>query len=674
MLEKILIPGSNINKLGATVKKNAVNFAIFSQNATKVELCFFDRQHRETQRINLPQATNHIWHGLVQNALVGEFYSYRIYGPWDPENGDRFNHHKPVLDPYAKKISHIPQLDDRLYAWSKDQNDLIFDEQDSAAICPKGVITNPDNRQLSLEPKVPWEKTVIYELHPKGFSQLNAALPLSSRGKLSGLKHPQVIAYLRNLGVTTIKIMPLQAFMTEEHLISCGLTNYWGYNPLNFFCVHPHYGEGDARKEFSSMVHSLHQHGFEVIVDLVFNHSAESNHLGPNLSFRGIDNRAYYVLDQQEPRFYADYAGCGNVLKAYHPQVAALILDALEAWSDLGIDGIRFDLAALLAIDKRHCFDQQHPIFYMIAQSEKLRGLKLIAEPWAMNSYELGNFPQGWSELNDQFRNTVKLAVSKKLSSPKPLAHVLAGTADLFSLLAAENHRAINYFANHDGLTLRDLASYNHKHNEANCQNNRDGTNYDFGYNHGVEGETDDQQLLKNRAAYMRNLIALLFIAQGVPLLQAGDELGHTRGGNNNAYCQDNKLSWLNWEKSNFYHQLQPFMVKMINWRKENADFFKLAEKDGVLREIFWFEHNGAVMSNKTWDQQTRLSLGLMYFLAADNRAIYSLINLTNEKIAYQLPQTPQMFNWKLALTTVDQPALDNHQAANSIMIFTSAP
>ncbi|MBL0691219.1 MAG: glycogen debranching protein GlgX [SAR324 cluster bacterium] len=691
-MKKSIIARGTTAKLGAHLLDKGVNFSLFSAHAEKVEVCFFDENHQETQRIALPFVTKNIWHGVISPVSPGEFYGYRVYGKWQPELGYRFNHHKILLDPYAKKISHLPVLEPLFYGFKKDNNlipspdqDLVLDDRDNGRIASKAVICDNLATHQGYNVVIPWSQTVIYELHIKGMSQLCFDIDDSFRGKFTALTHPTLIKKLKKLGVTSIKIMPPQVSISEQGLLDKELTNYWGYNPLNFFIPHPLYANNDERIDFIAMVTTLHNHGIEVLVDLVFNHTAESDHLGPHLSFRGIDNLSYYILDKDNPRFYQDHSGCGNTLKTYHPAVARLIIDALEEWADLGVDGIRFDLGSLLAIDKEQGFDENHPIFFMIEQNPKLNRLKMIAEPWSMNGHHLGSFPTGWAELNDNFRDTIKKSAINQLNSPKDLAHVLAGNDDIFSLNAREDRRPINYIANHDGMNLMDLVSYQNKHNEANGEDNRDGSNNNYSVNYGVEGFSDDELVLANRIKHIKNLLLMLFFSQGVPMIQAGDESGHSRQGNNNPFCQDNQINWLNWVNEekvgevDVHQILSPFLAELINWRKSQFAFFSLRQINREFRQIHWYNHHAKELSSTDWNQTKNIKLGMLYLLPATKKGIYCLINLTNHQIEFKLPDLPfEEVNWKLkfnsSLAHIDSQNenLTQTQLEQSIMIWQS--
>ena len=553
-------PGSPY-PLGATWDGKGVNFALFSEHATHVELCLFDAADaaKEAHRLPLPEYTDHVWHGYLPDVLPGQLYGYRVHGPYEPQHGHRFNPHKVVLDPYARLIGRDVQWADECFAYrlGDPEADLSFDERDSAAFAPLAVVIDPaftwgDDRP----PHTPWHKTLIYELHVKGFTQLHPEVPERLRGTYAGLASEPAIRHLTELGVTAVELLPVHHFLDDRHLIDRGLTNYWGYNTLAFLRPHSRYAATaipqDAVQQFKMMVAALHAAGIEVILDVVYNHTAEGNQLGPTLSMRGVDNAAYYRLSPEDPRYYMDFTGCGNSPNVQHPRMLQLIMDSLRYWvTEMHVDGFRFDLASTLA---RELFevDRLGAFFDIIHQDPVLSQVKLIAEPWDVGAggYQVGNFPVLWSEWNGKYRDTVRRFWKGDGDTLAEFATRLSGSSDLYQNDGRKPSASINFITCHDGFTLHDLVSYNDKHNEANGENNQDGANDNNSWNCGAEGPTDDPAINALRWQQQRNFLTTLLLSQGVPMLLAGDEFSHTQQGSNNTYCQDNERTWLNWELS----------------------------------------------------------------------------------------------------------------------------
>ncbi|HET7322242.1 MAG TPA: glycogen debranching protein GlgX [Longimicrobiaceae bacterium] len=545
--------------LGATWDGEGVNFALYSRDATGVVLSLFDADDpaRETAQIRLREVTAHVWHGYVPGLAPGQLYGFRVHGPYDAARGLRFNPAKLAVDPYAKALAGAVDWNAPVFAYplGNPEADLRMDGRDDAAGMPKGVVIDPafdwgDDRA----PGTPWHETVIYEAHVKGLTRLHPGVPEPLRGTYAGLASEPVIQHFRNLGVTAVELMPVHAFLQDKRLVEKGLANYWGYNTINYFSPEARYAGGGDRgaqvREFKEMVKQLHAAGIEVILDVVYNHTAEGNHLGPTLSLKGIDNRSYYRLVDGDPRFYLDYTGTGNSLDARSPEVLRLIMDSLRYWVlDMHVDGFRFDLAATLARELRDV-DRLGSFFDIIHQDPVISQVKLIAEPWDVGpgGYQVGNFPILWTEWNGRYRDTVRAYWKGDAGAMGELGYRLTGSSDLYSDDGRKPYASINFVTAHDGFTLHDLVSYDEKHNEANGEGNRDGESHNLSWNCGVEGPTDDPEVLELRERQKRNFLATLFFSEGVPMLSGGDELGRTQLGNNNAYCQDNEISWYRWD------------------------------------------------------------------------------------------------------------------------------
>lgn len=617
-------PGRS-SPLGATWDGMGVNFALFSENATKVELCLFDSADaaKEAHRIELPEHTDQVWHGYLPDAKPGQLYAYRVHGPYEPAKGLRFNHNKLLLDPYAMLIGRDLRWDDSLFGYRVGKgDDLTFDERDSAPFAPLGRVAEPaftwsDDRP----PRTPWHKTVIYELHVKGFTMRHPGVPENLRGTYAGLATPAVVRHLAELGVTAVELLPIHYHVNDRFLLDKKLTNYWGYNTLGFLAPHPSYasaGPSWASHEFKSMVRALHAEGLEVILDVVYNHTAEGNQNGATLSMRGIDNTSYY-RPAPDPRYYMDYTGCGNSLHMQHPRVLQLIMDSLRYWVQvMHVDGFRFDLASTLAREL-HEVDRLGAFFDIIQQDPVLSQVKLIAEPWDVGpgGYQVGNFPVLWTEWNGKYRDCVRKFWKGDGGTAAELATRLTGSSDLYQDDGRKPTASINFITCHDGFTLHDLVSYNGKHNEANGEGNRDGSDNNDSWNCGAEGPTDDAGVNDLRARQMRNFMATLFLSQGVPMLLAGDELAHTQKGNNNAYCQDNELTWLEWEFTAEQRELLAFVRKVLRLRKsepvfQRRKFLKGRSVKGTnVKDLYWLTPSGKEMTDKDWNAGFIRCLGM---------------------------------------------------------------
>jgi isoamylase len=641
--------------LGATYDGSGTNFSVFSEVAQQVELCLFDEAGTE-KRVELPEVSGFIWHGYIPHLRPGIRYGYRMHGPYDPKQGHRCNPHKLLLDPYGKAVAGGVAWHDAVYGYKRGDPDGPPSLQDSAPHVPRCVVTNPYfHWGNDRHPCTPWHETIIYEVHVKGFTAQHPDVPPELRGTFAGLAHPAVVDYLVDLGVTAVELMPVHQFVHDGFLVKRGLRNYWGYNSICFLAPHGEYSSvgdgGEQVQEFRQMVRTLHEAGLEVILDVVYNHTAEGSHLGPTLAYRGLDNRAYYRLGNPDWSRYVDYTGTGNSLYVRHPHVLQLIMDSLRYWVlEMHVDGFRFDLAAALA---REFFevDRLSAFLDLIQQDPVISQVKLIAEPWDVGErgYHVGNFPPLWSEWNGKY------------------AFRFTGSSDLYASTGRRPYASINFITCHDGFTLRDLVSYDHKHNEANGEGNRDGEGHNRSWNCGVEGETDEPQVLELRARQQRNFLATLLLSQGVPMLLAGDELGRTQQGNNNAYCQDNPLSWIDWTGQDA--DLLDFARMLISLRSGHPVFRRRRWFQGssirgsALNDIGWFKPDGAEMSEQDW--QVSFAKALAVFLSGEGIAspdrrgrrivdddFLVLLNAGSGKVTFVLPEPLRVREWDEVLDT----------------------
>ncbi|MBI1998319.1 MAG: glycogen debranching protein GlgX [Deltaproteobacteria bacterium] len=681
-------PG-NPYPLGATWDGAGVNFSLFTENATAVGLCLFEspKGEREAARIVLKEQTHQIWHAYLPEARPGQLYGYRVRGPYEPRVGHRFNPAKLLMDPYAKAIAGSIQWSDALfgYAVGHPDKDLSLDERDSAAGLPKSVVVDPAfSWGNDAPPQIPWHKTIIYELHIKGFTARHPDVPAELRGTYAGLACPPVLDYLHSLGITAVELMPVQQFVADKHLKDRGLTNYWGYNTIGFFAPDACYSSsgffGQQVAEFKTLVKALHREGIEIILDVVYNHTGEGNHLGPTLCFRGIDNASYYRLAPDDPRYYMDYTGCGNTLDMTHPRVLQLIMDSLRYWVlEMHVDGFRFDLASALAREL-HDVDRLGAFFDIIQQDPVLSQVKLIAEPWDLGpgGYQVGNFPVLWAEWNAAYRDTVRRFWKGDRGQIPGLGFRLTGSSDLYARNSRLPYASINFVTAHDGFTQRDLVSYNKKHNEANGEDNRDGHNENLSWNCGVEGDTDDAAVLALRDRQVRNFLATLILSQGVPMLLAGDEIGRTQRGNNNAYCQDNEISWLDWNLDRSRRELLEFtrfLIRLFHRHPvlRRRHFFQGRKIRGSeVKDLAWFRPDGKEMTDDDWNNPESRSFGLR--LAGDaieevdargNRIVDDtlliLLNARHEPVPFVLPAHRRKLLWRVALDT-KEPAVSRGQ------------
>ncbi len=611
--------------LGAHWDGKGTNFALFSANAEAVDLCLFSpNSNKELERIRLPEYTDQVWHGYLPDVKPGQHYGYRVYGPYDPSAGHRFNNNKLLVDPYAKALTGNIVWNRNNYAHRLDhpKGDLSYNRYDNARYMPKCVVIDTQHRERSQSsrPDTPWHDTLIYELHVRGMTMQHPQVQKQKRGTFSGLCSAPIIAHLKSLGVNTVELLPVHPCVNEQHLEDKGLTNYWGYSSYNFFAPSPRYLSGNNIAEFRTMVDLMHDAGIQVLLDVVYNHTGEGNHLGPTISFRGIDNASYYRLNRDDRRYYTDFTGCGNTLNITHPRVLQMVLDSLRYWVEvMHVDGFRFDLASTLA-RAPDAYSDASPFLSAIRQDPVLSRVKMIAEPWDLgpNGYQLGQFPPGWSEWNDVYRNKVRQFWRGDSGLMGEFASSLTGSSGHFNHKERRPRSSINYITAHDGFTLRDLVTYEQKHNEDNQENNRDGTDYNLSWNFGVEGETDDEAINCMRMRQKRNLIATLLLSQGIPMITAGDELGRTQKGNNNAYCQDNEISWLSWsDLTDDDRDFLEFVRMASKLRREHPvfsrpRFFQGHEiiGNGKIKDITWLSPRGGELSPKDWDLSYARCLG----------------------------------------------------------------
>jgi len=667
--------------LGATWDGVGVNFAIFSEHATRVELCLFDSAEAEVESltISLPEHTDMVWHGYLPDIHPGQLYGYRVHGPYAPQDGLRFNARKLLMDPYAKVIGRATRWHDSLFGFRMGSpEDPTPDERDSAPYAPlSAVVDDAFTWGNDRSPKTPWHETVIYELHVKGFTQLHSHVPEALRGKYLGLASEAAIRHLTSLGVTAVELMPVHHHNDEWHLVQRDLNNYWGYNTLSYFAPDVRFALSplplEAVREFKVMVRALHAANLEVILDVVYNHTAEGNHLGPTMSLRGIDNSSYYRLLPNNPRYYQDFTGTGNTLNMRSPRVLQMIMDSLRYWVlEMHVDGFRFDLASALAREL-HAVDKLGAFFDIIHQDPVLSQVKLIAEPWDLGEggYQVGNFPTKWTEWNGKYRDAVRRFWRGDDGVVSELATRLSGSSDLYEQSGRRPYASINFVTAHDGFTMSDLVSYNVKHNDANGEHNQDGENHNLSWNCGIEGPTHDRRILDLRDRQRRNLMATLMLSVGVPMISGGDEMGRTQKGNNNAYCQDNEISWTNWELPPSDREFLSFVKKLIKIRKDHAvlrrrKFFqgrRIRGKD--VLDITWLDASGREMADDTWSSPGVRCLGVRLNGDAidelDERGerivgatLVILLNAGVEAIPFVLPSTAASERWETLLDTAD--------------------
>jgi len=688
-MSRTLLPGKPY-PLGSTAYKKGTNFALFSEYAARVDVCFYDAEGNETDCITLLERTAFVWHGFVNNIKPGQLYNFRVHGPWDPANGMRFNAAKSLVDPYAKAISGDVDWKAPIFSYDVASGDPIKkDEQDSARGVPKSVVIH-DTFDWSDDcpPEIPLPDSVIYETHVKGFSYRNPDVPENLRGTYAGLAHPSSIEYFKNLGITAVELMPVHHFIDEGNLVDKGLRDYWGYNTLGYFAPMARYcssgDQGEQVREFKEMVKALHKAGIEVILDVVYNHTCEGNHMGPTLSWKGVDNPTYYRLVQDDPQFYMDYTGTGNSLNVRNPQVLKMIMDSLRYWvTHMHVDGFRFDLAATLAREL-HDVSKLSSFFDTIHQDPTLAEKKLIAEPWDVGEggYQVGQFPVLWAEWNGKYRDTVRRFWKGDGGMLSDFAYRLTGSSDLYQFDGRKPYASINFVTAHDGFSLCDLVSYNSKHNEANGEDNRDGSDNNDSWNMGAEGPTDDPKINEARERQMRNFLATLMLSQGVPMLTMGDEIARSQMGNNNTYCQDSELSWMDWNLDERRKRLREFTCKIIRLRLEHPNlhrrkFFQDREirrrRDGTLvlveKDADWFNPDGNEVSDEAWNAEWTRAVALLLngctlqvtdedgnWIVDDS--FLMLINAADQGVEFTLPPSPRGKPWRQIMNTenIDNP------------------
>jgi isoamylase len=669
--------------LGATPSTKGTNFALYSEYATGVTVCFFDESGKQTECVPLTEHTAFVWHGLIKGIKPGQIYGYRVDGPWEPEKGHRFNPSKLLLDPYAEAITGNVDWKAPIFPYNLESgNDLEKCDKDSAAGVPKAVVVD---RKFDWEddcaPDTPLSDSVIYEVHVKGYSIKNPMVPENLRGTYAGLAHESSINYLKKLGVTAVELLPIHHFIDDGHLIDAGLSNYWGYNTLGYFAPMSRYSssgdKGGQVKEFKEMVKALHKNGIEVILDVVYNHTCEGNQLGPMLSMKGVDNLTYYRVVQDNPRFYMDYTGTGNTLNIYNPQVLKLLMDSLRYWvTDMHVDGFRFDLASTLAREL-HDVNKLSAFFDTIHQDPVLADVKLIAEPWDVGEggYQVGQFPVLWAEWNGKYRDTVRRFWKGDDGQLSDFAYRLTGSSDLYQYDGRKPYASINFITAHDGFTLCDLVSYNEKHNEANGENNQDGANDNASWNMGAEGPTDDENINTMRERQTRNFLATLMLSQGVPMLTGGDEVARSQRGNNNAFCQDNELTWYDWILDPPRKRLMEYTATLIQLRKAHPNlhrrkFFQDRQvKGSVIRDIAWYNPDGNEIPENCWTESWARTLGLMLNgktlgvtdeegKPVTDDSFLILVNAAPEGVDFTLPPPPNGNPWRIVLDTqnIDDP------------------
>ena len=658
---------------GATWTGLGVNFALFSANATRVELCIFDDSgETEIGRVDLPEYTNEIWHGFLPEARPGTVYGYRVHGPYEPDEGHRFNPNKLVLDPYAKAVVGQIQWAPELFGYKMGEEDTTFDDRDSAKFMIKGRVIDPsffwgEDRP----PNVPWDSTVLYETHVKGFTKLHPAVPEELRGTFRGLATPEVVKYIRDIGVTSVELLPIHMFADDSYLVEKGLSNYWGYSTLSFFAPSRRYASVPdfAFSEFKEMVSRMHAGGLEVILDVVYNHTCEGNEKGPTLSFKGIDNASYYRLLPDQKRYYINDTGTGNTLNLSNARVIQMVMDSLRYWvQEMHVDGFRFDLGTILARET-YGFDQESGFLRAAGQDPVLNAVKLISEPWdcGPGGYQVGGFPPGWAEWNDRYRDNIRAFWKGDDGKIKDFATRFTGSSDFFNHRGRPAWSSVNFITAHDGFTLNDWASYNEKHNEANGEDNNDGNSNNESWNCGTEGPTDDPEINGLRERQIKNMLATLLISRGTPMLLAGDEFGRTQGGNNNAYCQDNEISWLNWELDGKGHHLIAFVKQLAALRRRlpilHRARFLTAEWNEELgiKDVAWLKPGGGEMDQEAWDDAHTRCIGVLLDGRAQTSGIRRrgsdatvlvVVNSYHEAVGFTLPQVPGGLAWTCSIDT----------------------
>ena len=689
------LSAGTFSRLGASWDGRGTNFALFSANAEKVELCLFDNQgRRELERIELPERTEDVWHGYLNDVSPGQLYGYRVYGPYAPERGHRFNANKLLLDPYAKRLAGRLVWSDAHFGYrtGSAREDLSFDRRDNARGMPKAVVVDETFNwgRREIRPQVPWQDTIIYEAHVKGLTQKREDVPPNLRGTYGGLSSPAMIDHLKRLGVTTIELLPIHGLIDDRVLVEKKLSNYWGYNTIAFFAPEARYAQDNALDSFRTTVARLHDAGIEVLLDVVYNHTAEGNHMGPTLSFRGIDNASYYWLKPENPRFYDDFTGCGSSVKVSHPRVLQMVMDSLRYWVEVcHVDGFRFDLATTLARGPNG-FDRNHPFLTAIRQDPVLATAKMVAEPWdlGLGGYQVGAFPSQWSEWNDRYRSAMRRYWSGEGSLIGDISGRMTASSNLFHHDNRATRASVNHITVHDGFTLADLFSYNEKHNEANGEDNRDGSNDNHSNNCGHEGPTDDPSILALRRQLRKNQLACLLLAQGIPLILAGDEVGNSQGGNNNAYCQDNEVGWIDWAGlGNDTDDMTDFVGRLTAIRKQFAQIrsrqWIVGKKADGSYGVLWLTPEGNEMTDADWNfPEGRFLSYVLGPMEHGQQALYVVLNAAPESIEFKLPGMDEYKAWSVILNTTDddadgsvhQPHATMQAPPRSVIAFAGQP
>lgn len=658
---------------GACFDGEGTNFALFSAHATRVELCLFDDDGKET-RIELPEYTDEIWHGYLPGVRPGQWYGYRVHGPYEPEQGHRFNPNKLLIDPYARELAGELTWCDELYGYTvgHPDKDLSFDERDSAPFVPKAVVVDEAyDWEGDERPMLPWDETIIMETHVRGYTMKHPDVSDALRGTCAGLASPAVLEQIRGLGITAVELLPMHAYLDDRHLLEADRRNYWGYNTLGFFAIKRRYLSNGHRDEFRDLVKAMHKSGLEVLLDVVYNHTAEGSELGPTLSFRGIDNLSYYRL-AEDPRFYINDTGTGNTLNVSHPRVIQMVMDSLRYWvSDMHVDGFRFDLATILGREPTG-FDQRGGILDAVAQDPLLASVKMIAEPWdcGPGGYQVGHFPPGWAEWNDRFRDDVRAFWKGDEGKLPDVGKRLTGSADFFDKRGRRPWASVNFITAHDGFTLHDLVSYDGKHNEANGEDNRDGSDNNHSWNCGIEGDTDDAGILALRERQMRNLLAMLFLSKGTPMLLAGDERAQTQGGNNNTYGQDSDIAWIDWQRDPTGGRLSEFVRELVALRKafpllRRGRFLDgRYEQETGIRDLVWLAPDGQEATEAHWTDPGARSIAVIMEGRAQqsgvrrqgsDASLLLLVNAWSEGVAFRLPEGDFAASWSVVLSSAPE-------------------
>ncbi len=658
------IEAGDPTELGANWNGDGTNFAIFSAHAERVELCLFDEAGNETQRLTLPEYTDEIWHGFVPGVGPGQLYGYRVHGPYDPGNGHRFNPGKLLLDPYARELRGEIEWSNAQFGYDteSEEKDLSFSELDSAAGMPKSVVVDPGAYDWGSDrkPSIAWAQTIFYETHVKGFTQLHPAIPEELRGTYEGLSQREIVDYVKSLGITSVELLPIHAFPDDDFLLKKGLRNYWGYNTMGFFAPASRYYGPKGMAGFRDMVRAFHDANIEVILDVVYNHTAEGNEMGPTLSFKGIDNFSYYRTMPDDARYYINDTGTGNTVNTSHPRVLQLITDSLRYWAEhMHIDGFRFDLGTILGREP-HGFDQRSGFFDAVGQDPALARVKLVGEPWDVGpgGYQVGGFPPGWSEWNDKYRDTIRDYWKDTDQTVQDFAARFTGSGDVYDLRGRRPRASVNFLTAHDGFTLHDLVSYNEKHNEANGEDNNDGHNDNRSFNYGAEGETDDEGIVAVRERQKRNFLATLLFSHGTPMILAGDEFSRTQGGNNNGYAQDSEISWVNWDLNDNARALQDFVKRLIGIRKAQPLLHRENWRD--MMGVTWLNPGGGEQQDEHWMDAGATTVGIR--LSRDDlkevegawAELIVLFNPHDGEVPFTLPAR-EAGDWQVELDTAGE-------------------